>query len=235
MLKVNNLNAGYGDLQVLYNVSFDIGNNEIVTLLGPNGAGKTTTLKTISGMIRPMSGSINFLGNEISGLPPHKIIDFGISFVTHDRGLFPEMSVKENLELGAYTRRSREKMKEMLEFVYELFPILKERSKQLASTLSGGEQQMLAIGKALMSSPELLMMDEPSFGLAPRVILKLFEAIKQVRGWGIAVLLVEQNVWHALEISDRAYVLSNGKIVLSGKSKDLREDEYIKTTYLGSE
>ncbi|MEM2511206.1 MAG: ABC transporter ATP-binding protein, partial [Candidatus Methanomethylicia archaeon] len=206
---------------------------EILCVVGSNGAGKTTILRTISGLIHPKSGNIKFLGKEIHNIPPHKIVEMGIAHVPEGRQVFPQMTVLENLKMGAFTRRAWSKMEDTLEFIYQLFPILKERGKQLAGTLSGGEQQMLAIARGLMAKPSLLMIDELSLGLAPKIVELLFEAIKNINDQGVTILLVEQNIRAALEVSDRGYVLENGRIVLSGKSEELIEDETIKKAYLG--
>jgi len=233
MLEVKRINVYYGDLQALWDVSFEVNKGEIVTIVGSNGAGKTTTLRTISGLLRPKPGEISFMGERIDRLPPHKIVEKGIAHIPEGRRLFPYMTVLENLELGAYTREAREKKDDTLEWVYQLFPKLKERRSQLAGTLSGGEQQMLAIGRALMSRPKLLMSDEPSLGLAPKLVLLVFEMLKKINEEGITILLVEQNVRHALELADRGYVLETGKIVLEGDSRELLANEHVKKAYLG--
>jgi branched-chain amino acid transport system ATP-binding protein len=233
MLSVEGLNVFYGLAQALWNVSLQVNRGEIVSIIGSNGAGKSTTLKTIAGLLRPKSGSIKFDGSELSRTPPHKIIEKGIALVPEGRWLFPVMTVQENLELGAYTKEARRHLRDRFEEVFNLFPILKERRKQLAGTLSGGEQQMLAIARALMSRPKLLMLDEPSLGLAPSIVRKVFEVIERINEGGVAILLVEQNVHHALNISDRGYVLENGRIALSGRSDELLENEHVKKAYLG--
>ena len=233
MLNVDKINVFYGDLQVLYDLSFKVDEGGITALVGSNGAGKTTTLKTISGLIKPRSGAIFYKNQRIDLLKPERIAELGIVHVPEGRLLFPNMSVLENLEMGAYTKRAREKKEENLEWVFQLFPILKERKKQLAGTLSGGEQQMLAIGRALMSSPELLMLDEPSLGLAPKIVLKIFEVIEEISKKGITILLVEQNVRYALTMARKAYVLENGRIVLEGRGEELVDNEYVKKAYLG--
>ena len=230
---MDRINVLHGDLQVLWNVSFKIDRGKLVTIIGPNGAGKTTILNTISGLLRPRSGSILYLGKRVENLPPHKLVKLGIAHVPEGRRLFPQLSVMENLKMGAYTRgRVREK-DEMLEWVFQLFPILKERKNQRASTLSGGEQQMLALGRGLMSKPKLLMLDEPSLGLAPKLVPLVFEVIERVNKEGITILLVEQNVHQALESADRSYVLEEGKIVLEGKGKELINNDHVKRAYLG--
>jgi branched-chain amino acid transport system ATP-binding protein len=233
MLSVEGLNVFYGLAQALWDVSLQVNRGEIVSIIGSNGAGKSTTLKTIAGLLRPKSGSIKFDGSELSRTPPHKIIEKGIALVPEGRWLFPVMTVQENLELGAYTKEARRHLRDIFEEVFNLFPILKERRKQLAGTLSGGEQQMLAIARALMSRPKLLMLDEPSLGLAPSIVRKVFEVIERINEGGVAILLVEQNVHHALNISDRGYVLENGRIALSGRSDELLENEHVKKAYLG--
>ena len=230
---MDRINVLHGDLQVLWNVSFKINKGEVVTIIGPNCAGKTTILNTISGLLRPRSGSIIYLGKQVEKLPPHKLVKLGIAHVPEGRLLFPQLSVMENLKMGAYTRgRVREK-DEMLEWVFQLFPILKERKNQRASTLSGGEQQMLALGRGLMSKPKLLMLDEPSLGLAPKLVRLVFEVIERVNKEGFTILLVEQNVHQALELADRSYVLEEGKIVLEGKGKELINNDHVKKAYLG--
>ena len=231
MLSVENLEAGYGDVQVLWGVSLRVEKGEIVALLGSNGAGKTTTLKAISGLLKPKSGKIAFDGVEITGKPPHEVVRLGISLVPEGRRLFPKMTVYENLRMGAYLVSGD--VSDRLETVYSLFPILKERRNQLAGTLSGGEQQMLAIARGLMSSPRLLMLDEPSLGLAPKIVQEVLRAVNQIRDEGVTVLLVEQNVQQALSIADRGYVIETGRIVLEGTGRELLENEHVKTAYLG--
>ena len=233
MLEVSNLDIFYGRIQALWAVSLKIGEAEIVALVGANGAGKTTLLKTISGMLRPASGTIEFLGKRINGLQSHAIVELGMSHIPEGRKLFPDMSVRENLEMGAYSKRVWEHKQETLHEVYELFPILKARQRQLARTLSGGEQQMVAIGRGLMSRPRLCIIDEPSSGLAPKVVDEIFQIIQRLRDQGIAILLIEQNVQQTLEIADRAYVLENGRIILAGESKQLLQEELIRKAYMG--
>lgn len=232
-LDVNKINVFYGDLQVLYNVSFRMNEKEITALIGANAAGKTTTLKTISGLVRAKSGTISYKGQRIDSLKPEKITELGIIHVPEGRLLFPYMSVLENLEMGAYTKKARERKKANLEWVFQLFPILEKRKKQQAGTLSGGEQQMLAIGRGLMASPELLMFDEPSLGLGPKIVLKIFEVIEEINKEGVTILLVEQNVGQALTVASKAYVLENGRIFLEGKSEELLRNEHVKKAYLG--
>nr|AAU83995.1 branched chain amino acid ABC transporter ATP-binding protein [uncultured archaeon GZfos35B7] len=233
MLELKDLKVAYEKVQVLWNISFSIKAGEVVTLLGSNGAGKSTTVKTIQGILKPKSGSIKFMDKHIEGLPAYKIVDKGIALVPEGREIFPKMNVFENLILGAYVPRAKESLDESLEWVLKLFPKLEERKKQLAGTMSGGEQQMLAIARALMSKPKLLMMDEPSLGLAPVIVLQVFEIIKKLHEEGVTILLVEQNVHHALEIADSAYVLEKGKVILEGKGLELLDDEYVKSAYLG--
>ena len=233
MLEIKELNVSYEKVQVLWGVSFTVNEGEIVSLLGSNGAGKSTTVKTIQGLLKSKSGSIRFMDRNIEGLPAYKIVDAGISLVPEGREIFPKMSVLENLILGAYVPRARDLLEESLEWVFQLFPKLEERKKQLAGTMSGGEQQMLAIARALMSKPKLLMLDEPSLGLAPVLVLQVFEVIKKLNEEGVTILLVEQNVHHALELSDRGYVLEKGRIILEGKGSELLEHEYVKNAYLG--
>lgn len=231
-LRVSNLESGYGRLQVLFGVSFEAPSNSVVSILGPNGAGKTTTLLTVMGVVKPWSGVVELEGVDVTRLPPHRKVDLGISLVPEGRRLFPEMTVEENLLMGAYTKRARDKMHDSLEFVYTIFPRLRERRRQKAGTMSGGEQQMLAVARALMARPKVLLIDEPSAGLAPKVVADLFQTISQLKK-EMSVLLVEQNVAAALEISDYAYVLENGRIVLQGPAGELIENEHVKKAYLG--
>ena len=233
MLKVSNLDVFYGKSQALRGVSLKVSEGEIVALVGTNGAGKTTLLNTISGLLRPASGSVEFLGKRIDRLAPHKIMKLGICQIPEGRKLFTDMTVGENLEMGAYSSEAWKRKKETLEQVYRVFPVLKERRKQSAKKLSGGEGQMVAIGRGLMSSPRLCMFDEPSYGLAPKLFSEVLEVIKGLREQGITIFLVEQDVRHTLEVADRAYVLENGRIVLEGKGKDLLQNELVKTAYLG--
>ncbi len=233
MLEVSKVNTFYGKVQALWDISLTVGEAEIVALIGANGAGKTTLLNAISGLLQPASGTIEFDGQRIDGLQPHNIVDMGLSHIPEGRRLFTDMSVHENLEMGAYTSRAWKSRHETFERVYKSFPILKERAKQLARTLSGGEQQMLAMGRGLMPMPKLCMFDEPSFGLAPMLVLEVFQVIQSLREQGMTILLIEQNVRHTLEIADRAYVLENGRIVLEGDSKQLLEEETVKKAYLG--
>ena len=233
MLEVSNLDVFYGKSQALRDVSLRINEGEIVALVGANGAGKTTLLNTISGLLRPASGSVEFLDKRIDRLAPHKIMQLGICQIPEGRKLFTDMTVRENLEMGAYTSEAWKRRKETLEQVYKIFPVLEERRGQSAKKLSGGEGQLVAIGRGLMSSPRLCMFDEPSYGLAPRLLSEVLEVIKRLREQGITVFLVEQNVRQTLETADRAYVLENGHIVLEGKGKDLLQDDMVKKAYLG--
>ncbi len=233
MLKVEHIDVFYGDLQVLWDVSFEVHAGEIVVLLGANGAGKSTTLKTISSLLRPQKGSISFEGSRLDEVPAHQIIEFGIAHVPEGRRLFPEMTVEENLITGSLKGESKVKRNDTMESVYDLFPRLRERRKQNAGTLSGGEQQMLAVGRGLMSLPKLLMFDEPSLGLAPILVSEIFHMVENVRKQGVTVMLVEQNVKNTLTMCDRAYILENGRITMTGTSKELLNNDHIKQAYLG--
>ena len=232
ILKVDNINVYYGAIHAIKGVSFHVDRGEVVTLIGANGAGKSTTLQTISGLLRSRTGSVEFLGENISRLPPHKIVERGLALVPEGRRIFLQMTVQENLEMGAYTR-SGSGVDEDLEKVFAQFPRLKERRRQVAGTLSGGEQQMLAIGRALMSSPKLLMLDEPSMGLAPILVEQIFDIIRRLHENGTTILLVEQNAQMALSVADRAYVMETGSISLSGTGKELAESDQVKKAYLG--
>ena len=232
ILKVENINVYYGTIHAIKGVSFHVDEGEIVTLIGANGAGKSTTLQTISGLLRSRTGSIEFCGENISKLPPHKIVEKGLAQVPEGRRIFLQMSVQENLDMGAYTQ-SGAGVGEDIERVFEQFPRLKERRRQIAGTLSGGEQQMLAIGRALMSRPKLLMLDEPSMGLAPILVEQIFEIIQSLHKSGTTILLVEQNAQMALSIADRAYVMETGTISLSGTGRELAESDQVKKAYLG--
>jgi branched-chain amino acid transport system ATP-binding protein len=234
MLEIKNLQAGYGAINALHGISLSVPDGKIVTLIGANGAGKTTTLKTISGLLKPKSGEIFYDGKNIAGLPPHQIVARGISHVPEGRMIFANLTVLENLQLGAYLQTDKQIIRRELEHVFSLFPRLLERQKQIAGTLSGGEQQMLAIGRALMSRPKLLLLDEPSLGLAPLLVKTIFEKIVEInRQHGLTILLVEQNANLALEISHFGYVLETGKVVLSGDSPSLRQNPQVKSAYLG--
>jgi branched-chain amino acid transport system ATP-binding protein len=233
VLEVNNINVFYGQIQVLWDVSLKIEEREIVALIGANGAGKTTLLNTISGEIRPVSGTITYLGKRIDNLPPHQIVELGISHIPEGRKLFTDMSVRENLEMGAYGKQAWRDRHKTMEDVFQLFPRLKERAGQLARTLSGGEQQMVAMGRGLMSRPKLCIIDEPSNGLAPLLVQEVFKIVKSLRERGITILLIEQNVRQTLETADRAYVLENGRIVMSGDCATCLASEHIRKAYLG--
>jgi len=233
MLEVNAVNAFYGNIRALWDVSLRVDEKEIVALVGANGAGKTTVLNTISGLIHPTSGSMQFCGLRIDRMLSYQIVKIGISHIPEGGKPFPDMTVRENLEMGAYSHATWRKREETLEQVYKMFPILKEREGQLARTLSGGERQMLAIGRGLMSSPRLCALDEPSYGLAPLLVTEIFKVTQTLRDQGVTILLVEQNVQQTLEIADRAYVLENGRIVSEGKSRELLQIDHIKKAYLG--
>jgi branched-chain amino acid transport system ATP-binding protein len=233
LLTVENVHAGYGSIEVLKNVSLEVRAGEIVTMIGANGAGKTTTLMCLSGVHRLQTGTITFQGKEISRLPPHEIVQLGLCQSPEGRKIFPRLTVLENLELGAITRRDAAGIRRDLDHVFSLFPILRERSQQAGGTLSGGEQQMLAVARALMARPKLLLLDEPSLGLAPLVVAKIFDVIRQLNQEGIAVLLVEQNAQMALKLAHRGYVLETGRITLSAAANDLLNDRRVKDAYLG--
>lgn len=233
MLKVQGIDVFYGDLQVLWDVSFEVNEGEMVVLLGANGAGKSTTIKAVSSLLRPEKGEITFQGKPLHKAAPHMIIEYGIAHVPEGRRLFPEMSVEENLIMGSLASRAKSERSETLKWIYELFPRLHERRKQPAGTLSGGEQQMAAIGRGLMSKPSLIMFDEPSLGLAPILVQEIFRIVQMVNDEGVTALLVEQNVHHTLRICDRAYVLENGRVVMSGTGKEFLNNEHIKEAYLG--
>ena len=233
MIHVAGLETFYGDIQALWGVGFDVGEREIVTLLGSNGAGKTTTLKTIAGVLRPRAGTITFQGEPIDRLAPHEVVDRGLVYVPEGRKLWPYLSVEDNLILGAFPKRARAARGRNLQWVFELFPILAERRRQLAGTLSGGEQQMLAVGRGLLSAPRVLMLDEPSLGLAPLVVAELFEVVQEINRAGVAIVLVEQNVTEALRIARRGYVLETGKVTLQGSSQELLGNPFVQQTYLG--
>lgn len=223
----------YGKIRVLWDLTLGIDEKEIVALVGGNGAGKTTTLHTIAGLVRPASGHLELFGKRIDGMPPYQIVQLGVSYIPEGGKPFPDMTVRENLEMGAYPRSTWKGKEETLDQVYEIFPRLKERAKQLARTLSGGERQMLAMARGLMSKPKLCMFDEPSYGLAPLLVKMFFQFIRDLREKGMTILLVEQNVRQALEIADRAYVLENGRTVVEGESKGLLGNDHVKKAYLG--
>jgi branched-chain amino acid transport system ATP-binding protein len=233
LLELTNVNSKYDFLQILWDVSLQVAEGEFVALVGPNGAGKTTTLRTIAGLLAPMSGEIAFKGEPIGGMPAHTVSRLGISYVSEGLNLFTDMSVRENLLLGAYAVNNKKQELETLDFVYHLFPRLKEREKQLAGTMSGGERKMLAIARGMMSNPELLLVDEPSLGLAPHLTHDVFRALLELRKRGVTILLVEQNVNATLEITDRAYILEHGRIAMEGPSKEMKANEHVRNAYLG--
>ena len=233
MLRIQNLEVKYGDYQALWGVSLEVREGEVVCLLGPNGAGKSTLISAVSGLVRPLAGDIDFCGERLNGLPTHKIVTRGLSHVLEQRRLFPYLTVEKNLLLGSYQDRARAQRDETLHWVFSLFPILKERRQQLAHSLSGGEQQMLAIARGLMSRPKFLMIDEPLLGLAPLVVAKILEIIRQVNAAGVTVLFIEQNVQLALGVSHRGYLMESGRMVLSGTAQEVLESELVRKVYLG--
>lgn len=233
MLTVTDLQVYYGVIQAIKGISFSVNQGEVIALIGANGAGKTTTLHTITGLIQPKVGKIEFEGKDITKMPAHKIVSLGMAHVPEGRRIFQQLTVLDNLKLGAYTRKDKKNITDTLEMVYRRFPRLEERKKQIAGTLSGGEQQMLAMGRALMSEPKIIVMDEPSMGLSPLFVTEIFDIIREISEGGTTVLLVEQNAKKALSIADRAYVLETGKIVLSGNAQDLMNDDSVKKAYLG--
>jgi branched-chain amino acid transport system ATP-binding protein len=233
LLQVNNLDTSYGYLQILWNVTFDVEEGEFVGLIGPNGAGKTTTLRTIAGLLAPTHGDVIFTGKSIGHVPAYKVSRMGISYVSEALNLFTDMSVRENLLMGAYSVRDKQQQLETLDFVYSLFPRLKEREGQLAGTMSGGERKMLAIARGMMSSPRLMLVDEPSLGLAPHLVTDVFQSLLRLHQQGVTILLVEQRVNATLEIADRAYVMEHGRIVMEGASSELKTNEHIRSAYLG--
>ena len=233
MLEVRDLEVNYGSINAIKKISFDVNEGEVIALIGANGAGKTTTLHTITGLLKAGSGSVMFEGKELLKTPPHKIVEMGMAHVPEGRRIFQQLTVYKNLTLGAFTRKDKGAIDETLKMVYSKFPRLEERKKQVAGTLSGGEQQMLAMGRALMSKPKIVLMDEPSMGLSPLFVAEVFKIIEEIRAGGTTVLLVEQNAKKALEIADRAYVLETGKIVLSGDAKELMNNDSVKKAYLG--
>ena len=233
MLKVKSVSAGYGSFQALFDVSLEVNSGEAVGVIGPNGAGKTTLMRVISGLIRPTAGSIAMESADVVRTPAHRIIELGVAHVPENRRLFARMSVEDNLRMGAFTPKSRARFAERLAFVYELFPRMKERRNQFAGTLSGGEQQMCAIGRALMSDPRLLLLDEPSAGLAPVIVQQVFELVRRIRASGLTVLIVEQNVQQVLKVVDRAYLLEAGSIRASGTAEAMLKDDSIRQAYLG--
>ena len=234
MLKVSNIVTGYNSsLAVLGRVSFDVKEGEIVAILGSNGAGKSTTLRTVAGLMRPWEGSVVFFGEDISGVPAHEVVRKGLSLVPEGRLLFGKLTVHENLTMGAFTRRDKAEIQDSLDMVYTLFPRVKERMHQKANTLSGGEQQMVAIARGLMSKPRLLILDEPSLGLAPKLVKEVFAFVKEINRKGISVLIVEQNVKETLQLSDRAFIIQDGKTTFDGRSEELMDDDNVRKAYLG--
>jgi branched-chain amino acid transport system ATP-binding protein len=233
MLQVQNLEVKYGDYQALWGVSLEVREGEVVCLLGPNGAGKSTLISAVSGLVRPLAGDIHFCGERLNGLPTHQIVTRGLSHVMEQRRLFPYLTVEKNLLLGSYQERARAQRDETLHWVFSLFPILQERRNQLAYSLSGGEQQMLAIGRGLMSRPKFLMIDEPLLGLGPMVVAKILEIIRKINVAGVTVLFIEQNVQLALGVSHRGYLMESGRMVLSGTAKEVLESDLVRTVYLG--
>jgi branched-chain amino acid transport system ATP-binding protein len=233
MLHVTGLQVAYGDVQALWGLDFEVPAGRVVALLGANGAGKTTTLRAVSGLVRPRAGRIHFAGRDLAALAPHAVVELGLCHIPEGRRLWAGMTVRENLELGAFPARARPRLRETLPWVLELFPRLAERQGQQAGTLSGGEQQMLAIGRALMARPRLLMLDEPSLGLAPLAVAELFRIVRAVNADGVTVLLVEQNVHQALAVADHGYVLETGRVVVAGTARALLDDPYVKEAYLG--
>ena len=232
LLKVDNINVYYGSIHAIKDVSFTVNEGEVVTLIGANGAGKSTILNTVSGLLRSKTGTVDFLGQSINHVPPHKIVSMGMAHCPEGRCVFLQMSVRDNLEMGAYTQPNSG-VEADIEKIYKLFPRLKERYKQVAGTLSGGEQQMLAMGRAMMSHPKLLMLDEPSMGLAPLLVEQIFDIIRELHAQGTTILLVEQNASMALEVADRAYVLETGRVTMSGTGKEVAESPAVKAAYLG--
>jgi branched-chain amino acid transport system ATP-binding protein len=233
MLSLAAISAGYGSFQVLFDVSLEVPRGEAVGVIGPNGAGKTTLMRVISGLVQRYTGAMRFDGRSTDGLPAHRVVEQGIAHVPENRRLFPRLTVEDNLRIGAYLPRARRQCAEQLDRVYKLFPRLKDRREQLAGTLSGGEQQMCAIGRALMSDPKLLLMDEPSAGLAPLVVAQVFDLVRRIRAEGLTVLIVEQNVQQVLDVVDRAYLLEVGRIKLAGTSSELKGNDFIRKSYMG--
>jgi len=233
MLKIESLNFAYGDLQVLWDVSLEVNQGEIVTVVGANGAGKSTTLRNVSRLVKPGTGSITFEGHDLTKLPSHKVVELGLIQVPEARRIFPEMTVVENLRMGSFVKATRKDREKNMERVFSLFPRMAERKSQLGGTMSGGEQQMLAIGRGLMANPRLLLLDEPSLGLSPLLVKNIFSAIQEVNRQGTTVLLVEQNVYQSLHISHRAYVMETGRVVLSGTGAELLADPHVKKAFLG--
>jgi branched-chain amino acid transport system ATP-binding protein len=233
MLEVENVSAGYGMVQILWDVSFKINEKEIASIIGPNGAGKTTLVRTIAGLLPAKTGTIRFKGENIEKLPPYEIVKKGLTLIPEGREIFPRMTVDENMRLGGYTIKDKNKVAESKERVYQIFPVLKKKEKVLAQTLSGGEQQMLVIGRSLMSNPQLLILDEPSLGLAPIIVEKVLDTLQRINDDGVTILLVEQNIRDSLNIANRAYVLEEGKIIIEGEGRELLNNEHIQEVYLG--
>jgi len=233
MLEVENLTSGYGMVQILWDVSFQIQEKEIVCIIGPNGAGKTTLVKTIVGLLPAKTGAIRFKGENIEKLPPYEIVKRGVTLIPEGREIFPRMTVDENLRLGAYTIKDKEEVNKSKDKVYQIFPVLKKKEKVLAQQMSGGEQQMLVIGRSLMSNPKLLILDEPSLGLAPIIVEKVLDTLQRINEDGVTILLVEQNIRDSLNIANRAYVLEEGKIIIEGEGRELLSNDHIKEVYLG--
>jgi len=233
MLKIEKLNFAYDDLKVLWDVDLEVNEGEIVTVVGSNGAGKSTTLKNISRLVKPTSGSITFMGKDLGRMQPHHVVEAGLVQVPEGRHIFPEMTVLENLRMGSYVKATRPDRQKNIDWVFELFPRLKEREKQLGGTMSGGEQQMLAIARGLMANPKLMLLDEPSLGLSPLLVKNIFDIITGINRQGVTILLVEQNVYQSLRISHRAYVMETGRVVLTGKGDELLNNEHIKKAFLG--
>lgn len=233
MLEVENLSSGYGAVQILWDVSFRINEKEIICIIGPNGAGKTTLVRTIAGLLPAKTGTIRFKGENIEKTPPYEIVKKGLTLIPEGREIFPRLTVDENMRLGAYTINDKSKVGELKERVYQIFPVLKKKEKVLAQTLSGGEQQMLVIGRSLMSNPKLLILDEPSLGLAPIIVEKVLDTLEMINDDGVTILLVEQNIRDSLNIANRAYVLEEGKIIIEGEGRELLNNEHIKEVYLG--
>jgi len=233
MLEVKNISAGYGMIQILWDISFKIKEKEIVSIIGPNGAGKSTLVKTITGLLPVKNGIIKFKDENIEKLPPYEIVKKGLASIPEGRDIFPKMTVEENLLLGAYTIKDKQKVKDTKERICQIFPVLHKKEKSIAQTLSGGEQQMLVIGRSLMLNPELLILDEPSLGLAPIIVAKVLDTLREINDEGVAILLVEQNIRDSLNIADRGYVLEEGKIIIEGEGRELLSNEHIKEVYLG--
>ena len=233
MLKIDELKVSYGGIEAVKGITFEVPERKIVTLIGANGAGKSTTLRTIAGLVRPAAGRIHLQGEDITGLSPDRIVPKGITLVPEGRRVFPDLTVLENLRIGAYLRTDKDSVEEDIQWVYELFPRLQERSWQAAGTLSGGEQQMLAVGRALMSRPKLMMLDEPSLGLAPVIVTQVFDIIKEINKEGMSIMLIEQNAQKVLEFCDQAYIMQVGKVAISGRGRDLLEDNAVAAAYLG--